>query len=567
MSCLTALDTCRSPIRVHSISPPPASVSQVVLFYDLAAVFNSVVLMLFSFICSNLLSFVFMLSSSAFVSIYYVIFSIVAGHQFSSAGIFAQGYRTVDSACFSQVLIVARVTRRWPLAVCSDKEKPCPLGVVVASAIVIVLIAASPSLSLSPWILVAFSESIFFQLVVFGKFDSSRSLSSASVFSSRSLSSLSVGDCFLLTELGFVARLEPNRGNVVGIALAFAFALAFARHHLEQLPRTDFPAVFPRVNGYGSVRSLSCSGSLVSSSTSCSGLRAYHPSISYILSFGKMLDDQSFLSSSVTLLSSSSSSSMLSWLPRSVPSIASVAAQHLRLGGHRGERVGEAAHPGPPPDRAPRHDAILRRTRRAWLPRSPLPDRAASNTANLDFVCRLCEIDGGLEARAVYQCFICESYLCTVHAHDFRAMRGTSWRGFRWGYCFHAAFPSGHGPLRCCRPVLKAFTDPALQGDALIRARQRSRLSRLVDRVPETDEFTVRGRPPPRPPMDSLASAPQASASEIPYMGDSVGVPGWVHTRRWGLIPDRSGRSDRSRSRRARRSRPPPRSPSHRASS
>jgi len=235
VSCLTALDTCRSPIRVHSISPPPAFVSQVVVFFDLAAVFNSVVLLLlFPFMYSNLLSYVFMLSSSAFVSVYYVIFSIVAGHQLPSADIFAQNDRTVDSACFSQVLIVARVIRRWPLAVVSDKEKPCPLGVVVASAIVIVLIAASPSLSLSPWILVAFSESIFFQLVVFGKFDSSRSLSSASVFSSRSLSSLSVVDCFLLTELGFVTRLEPNRGNVVGIAPAFAFALASARHHLEQ---------------------------------------------------------------------------------------------------------------------------------------------------------------------------------------------------------------------------------------------------------------------------------------------------------------------------------------------
>ena len=208
---------------------------------------------------------------------FYVIFSRVAGHQLPSADIFAQSDRTVDSVRFSQVLIVARVIRRWPLAVCSGKEKPCPLGVVVASAIVIVLIAASPSLSLSPWILVAFSESIFFQTIVFGKFDSSRSLSSASVFSSRSLSSLSVVDCFLLTELGFVTRLEPNRGNVVGIAPAFAFALASARHHLEQLPRTDFPAVFPRVNGYGSVRSFLVRGGSFGGFVALACLRSIPP--------------------------------------------------------------------------------------------------------------------------------------------------------------------------------------------------------------------------------------------------------------------------------------------------
>ena len=118
----TALVPGRSPLRVHSISPPPACASQVVLFFDLAAVFNSVVLLLFPFIYSNLLSYVFTLSSFAFVSIYYVIFSIVAGHQFSSAGIFAQNDRTVDSARFSQVLIVARATRRWPLAVRSRRK-------------------------------------------------------------------------------------------------------------------------------------------------------------------------------------------------------------------------------------------------------------------------------------------------------------------------------------------------------------------------------------------------------------------------------------------------------------
>ena len=146
-----------------------------------------------------------MLSSSAFVSAYYVIFSIVAGHQLPSADIFAQNDRTVDNARFSQVLIVSRATRRWPLAARSRRKNPCPLGVVVAVVVTITLIAASLSLSS----LVAFSESNFFQLSEFGKFDYSRSLSSASLLYSSCLSSLSVIDWF--SELDFVARLVPKR--------------------------------------------------------------------------------------------------------------------------------------------------------------------------------------------------------------------------------------------------------------------------------------------------------------------------------------------------------------------
>ena len=72
-------------------------------------------------------------------------------------------------ARFPQALIVSRVIRRWPPAARPWRKNLCLLGVVIAVAIVIVLLAAQLSLSL--WIPCASSESKFgFVLFEFGKF-------------------------------------------------------------------------------------------------------------------------------------------------------------------------------------------------------------------------------------------------------------------------------------------------------------------------------------------------------------------------------------------------------------
>ena len=210
---------------------------------------------------------------------------------------------------------------------------------------------------------------------------------------------------------------------------------------------------------------------------------------------------------------------------------------------------------------APRHDAILRRTQVTILPRVRLPDRISSGSSRLDFTCRLCEVDGDLDARALYQCFTCDSYLCAVHVHDFRAMRGTSWRGFRWGYCAQSASPSGRGPLRCCRPTRRSLTDPVVQQDTIARARERSRGPRLVGRVPETDvdTLTAHSSSPewslvdgvwrsalaplvPLVPLGGAVPAPAATAAELQHLADVSGVSIWVASREEGLVPGHHSR-------------------------